>query len=866
MSCKSVINPKGTAPIIPEPQKVKLHTGHFAFPENLIMFSDQKTESRQFALNLLLEEMQLQSVPAFDEKDANFIVKRYEADSKDHNKNRIGSQGYFLKIKPNKIILQANTETGIFYGIQSLRQLFRYSRRQSFLPCLTIIDWPALPYRGWQDDISRGPIPTMDFLKRQIRTMAEYKQNVFTLYTEHVFKLKNHPKIAPEDGLSREEIKELVDYAKSFHIEVIGNFQSFGHFHNILKLPEYSSLGETEAGWVLSPAIEESYHFLKDVYDEIAPAYESDLFNINCDETWGLGQGASAGMVDSMGLEGVYAYHINRIDKLLKSHGKRIMMWGDIAVSNPDIISKLPKDLIVLSWGYDPRESFDDVILPFTKLGFDFMVCPGVNCWSRVWPNHESAIINISNYIRDGFHHGALGVLNTTWDDDGENLYNNNWYPLIWSAECSWKPIPYNDKKNKMMKERLKKFQQNTNSSFFGHSDEDIAGLLVRLDDLGAFAASRNMLNKHFWQEISAIALSEISQEEEKENQVLLREAEAIINAISLLKKNDIFNSDILDYAEFATERIVLIAKKHLLGTEMSKALHSGPGDMEQFSHSLDQLAVEVMNLKYRYKNLWLQENRQWWLDTNLVKYDELAEDLRRSYLNVLIEPQESIKPEHIKIELKKLFQGGEIFYTLDGQEPGPESMRYTNPFEVKEESLIRAVGFLNNHRGKEAKKTVHPHLALGKSITLRNNYHPNYPGGGINGLINGEFGSSQLSDGKWQGYEGVDLDAVIDLGKTMGIKSISTKFLQSVDYWVFHPEKIIISLSNDNQEFEELKNIDYEIHENIPRSIIQEHKVDTQKNARYVRVYAKNIGHCPVWHVGEKGLAWIFIDEIVIK
>ena len=241
---------------------------------------------------------------------------------------------------------------------------------------MVVYDRPDMAMRGWQDDISRGPIPTMDFLKEEIRRMASFKLNTFTLYTEHVFKLKKHPEIAPADGITAEEIKELVSFAKDYHVDIIGNFQSFGHFDKILKVPGYQNLGENQS--TLSPAKEESYKFLADVYSEIAPAYSSQYFHINCDEVE-LGDGPSKRMIDSMGVGGVYAYHINRIDSLLKPYHKKIMMWGDIAVHNPQIIDRLPKDMIIVSWDYGPMESMDDEILPFVKSGFEFIVAPGVN-------------------------------------------------------------------------------------------------------------------------------------------------------------------------------------------------------------------------------------------------------------------------------------------------------------------------------------------------------------------------------------------------------------------------------------------------------------------------------------------------------
>src|SRR5206468_8632377 len=123
---------------------------------------------------------------------------------------------YILSVTPTEIRIASHSSAGKFYGVQTLKQLIRANCTDNSIPCCKITDWPALQYRGWQDDISRGPIPTMDFLKREIRTLSEFKLNVMTLYTEHVFKLQKHPMIAPPDGISAEEIKELSEYAKKY--------------------------------------------------------------------------------------------------------------------------------------------------------------------------------------------------------------------------------------------------------------------------------------------------------------------------------------------------------------------------------------------------------------------------------------------------------------------------------------------------------------------------------------------------------------------------------------------------------------------------------------------------------------------------
>ena len=92
----------------------------------------------------------------------------------------------------------------------------------------------------------------------------------------------------------------------------------------------------------------------------------------------------------------------------------------------------------MLTWGYDARASFEDQIIPFAKSGYEFFVCPGVNNWSRILPDFGVAVTNIQNFVRDGVKHGALGMLNTDWEDDGEALNAVKWHADAWAAECAW--------------------------------------------------------------------------------------------------------------------------------------------------------------------------------------------------------------------------------------------------------------------------------------------------------------------------------------------------------------------------------------------------------------------------------------------
>ena len=114
---------------------------------------------------------------------------------------KILAQAYVLAVEPEGVVLAARSGAGIFHGAQTLKQLLRANSIEKSIPCCRIVDYPALAYRCWQNDISRGPIPTLAFLKRQVRTLSEFKLNAMTMYTENVFQNPKHPKIAPPDAL-----------------------------------------------------------------------------------------------------------------------------------------------------------------------------------------------------------------------------------------------------------------------------------------------------------------------------------------------------------------------------------------------------------------------------------------------------------------------------------------------------------------------------------------------------------------------------------------------------------------------------------------------------------------------------------------
>lgn len=345
----------------------------------------------------------------------------------------IGKEGYLLVCNAKHRIIAAHTETGLFYAMQTLKQLIRANYGNALL----LADYPSFEHRAVYDDISRGPVSTVTYIKEQIERLAELKINALSFYIEHVVQPVSYPDFAPADGkLTIAQIKELSAYAAQYHMQLVGSFQSFGHFEKILALPQYRAMGETST--LISPRDTAARRFLQSVIGELCDAFSGDWFNVNCDETFDLGKGKSKAYVDSIGAGRYYADHIRFLYDIVKRHNKKLMMWGDIALSHEEILDMLPRDITYLTWEYGTPASYDKWIRPFQQRGLTYMVCPGVLNSYRLLPDMVMATENIEGFLADGKKRGAAGAVVTVWDDGGACLFSGDWYGVYKAADKSW--------------------------------------------------------------------------------------------------------------------------------------------------------------------------------------------------------------------------------------------------------------------------------------------------------------------------------------------------------------------------------------------------------------------------------------------
>lgn len=353
------------------------------------------------------------------------------------------AEGYAIIPDGKGLAITAASGSGIFYALQTTKQLITGYGPAATLHAVTIRDWPAMQYRGLSDDLSRGPFPTFEFQKKQIRVLAAYKVNIYSPYFEHTMQYTGHPLMAPPGAsLTQEQARELVAYAAKYHITVIPEQEAFGHLHYLLNWEKYAPIAETPHGQVLAPGQPEAQKLTHDMFNELAQIYPSPFLHLGADETVELGKGQTKAEVDAKGLGTVYLDFLQKIVTDLEPLHRKLLFWGDIAYKEPQLLKQLPdsfkKATIAVPWEYNPHPTFVPYIKPFTDAGFETWVAPGINNWSRVYPNWNNGLANIQRFTADGQRLGATGQLNTIWNDDGEALANADWYGILFGAEAAW--------------------------------------------------------------------------------------------------------------------------------------------------------------------------------------------------------------------------------------------------------------------------------------------------------------------------------------------------------------------------------------------------------------------------------------------
>lgn len=374
--------------IIPEPNSIKSLEGIFRLKGNTKIFvSDQSLTE---VANLLQAELKLKGKIQKTTNQAN--AKNIIYLSLD---SALAEQQYKLDITSEKIVCQASSAAGIFYGIQSLFQIID---KDKVLPCLSIDDKPILSWRGFMLDESRH-FHGKEAVKQYLDVMARLKMNRFHwhLTDESAWRIeiKRYPKLttvgaegnwsdsnAAPQFYTQKDIREIVEYARQRQIMVIPEIDMPGHATAASKAyPEISGGGEGRwKGFTFNPIKELTYEFIGNILDEVAQLFPAPYIHIGADEvhhgnqSWFTDPEIQKFIKDNylaneVGLE---HYFVRRVCEMIHDRGKKMIGWDEII--NTGVI---PEKAIVMWWRHD-RES--DLTTALDK-GFDVVLTPRIPCY-----------------------------------------------------------------------------------------------------------------------------------------------------------------------------------------------------------------------------------------------------------------------------------------------------------------------------------------------------------------------------------------------------------------------------------------------------------------------------------------------------
>ncbi len=605
--------------LVPFPKQVEMGTGRLSLDQVRVIELPKAAESA--ARVFVLDEMARAGQGTVEVRVATgpeLVVRAVHSASQapptPSLRSEAGEEEYALRVTSDGAVIVARAVPGLIHGLATFGQLIRANRQDGAIPCVTIHDWPSIRWRAFQDDITRGPSTKFTELKRDVTRGAMLKINVFTYYMQHQFAFTKHPLLGPKDGsLTVEELAGLVKYGKPLGMEILGNQQSFAHMQHTLAHEEYAHLREDD--WTLSPVHEGTYELLDDLFSDVLPILPFGMFNVCCDETFGLGtKGPSKALADEIGPGGVYLRHIRRVNELVHGkYGKRMMMWGDIILHHPDKLDQISKDVVMLTWGYGAKESFEDQIVPFAESGYDFFVCPGVNNWRRVLPHFRMTTTNIHNFVRDGAKHGTIGMLNTSWDDDGENLNGPNWYGFAWGAECAWNgsTTPLDD------------FNQRIGAVLVGEPGEELGRAIEALSTPGVCG----MMNRQFWEATKGL----VRADDAPSSQANLEVVRTAIARLEACRKAATVDADLIDSLLFGARRM-----EHCFQTQIDRVTaataynqafrakaEGAVGHLDRATEVVFRIGDRYRSLRDEWQRLWLRENKPHALDWSLARYDQ---------------------------------------------------------------------------------------------------------------------------------------------------------------------------------------------------------------------------------------------------
>ncbi|MBK8922492.1 MAG: GH92 family glycosyl hydrolase [Saprospirales bacterium] len=197
---------------------------------------------------------------------------------------------------------------------------------------------------------------------------------------------------------------------------------------------------------------------------------------------------------------------------------------------------------------------------------------------------------------------------------------------------------------------------------------------------------------------------------------------------------------------------------------------------------------------------------------------------------------------------------------------PGPYG-KYEKPLLLTENAQLRFYAERRGHRSPVAYAEFFRLRPDMRVLRYAHACNPQYTGGGEQALVDLQPGGADFRSGRWQGYEGVDLDVVIDLGSRKPVREVRVNFLQDENSWIFFPVKLRVETSDDGERFAPAGETFNAVQPTASGSLQQKLILRLgNTSARYLRIVGETLGKCPEGHKGAGNPCWLFVDEVYVE
>ncbi|MCU0342827.1 MAG: family 20 glycosylhydrolase [Ignavibacterium sp.] len=733
--------PERNINLIPQPKSIVINDGSFIIKPSTKIYYERNTEE---IAGYLVQKLK----PAIG---YDFVIEEWNGSVKENsiilslsdNNNDMGKEGYTLVVNSKNVMIEAAQLNGLFYAVQTIRQLLptqiesgqRVYNIDWRIPAVVIFDKPEFLWRGLNLDCCRH-FMTKEFVKRYIDLLAYHKFNTLHWHlTEDQawrIEIKKYPELTKkgayrtyDDGTvyggyyTQEDIKEVVEYAASRFINVVPEIEMPGHCTAAISCyPEISCTGgpfDVGTLWgiyydIYCAGNEKTFHFLEDVISEVVELFPGKYIHVGGDEApknrWKECSKCQQRIKDE-GLANEHelqSYFIKRMEKFINSKGKQIVGWDEILEGG------LAPEATVQSWR-GVKGAIDAA-----KQGHDVIVSPTSHCYFD-YPVDVTDMQKV--YLFD--------------------------------------PVPPE------------------------LTEDEKRHVLGSEGNMWSEYAPQELIDDRLFPRM--LALSEVvwTYPSERDFEKFRQRVQELYNRLDLL----------------------------------------------DVSYGLETKPFEISKLFNNDKNIFE------------VKINQLQKD----------------------IDLKIGSYDQELFLNQNNTQ---------FDFTVVKSSTVLVFGEKNNNKvGKTFKHGFTFNKASRKKVELKYPYSEKYSAGGIEALVDGLRGSDSFRGGdkSWQGYQGTDFEAIVDLENIESIQKISVGFFQASSSWVVFPTNIEFFISENGEDFSSVGKIDIPSSSRNPDWVQKDFTASPENiKARYVKIFAKNLAELPKWHPEAGGKPYLMIDEIIVE